>query len=357
MKQYTFLSRSEYFTALINDIARTPSGQRVYLVTMGFDPNEPLIEKILHALNQAAQRGVHVVLLIDAINFLVNRANLRPGPLFFNHSFDRLRGKYALCYAALEALRIAGGSYRIVNIPTKRIQLPFAGRSHIKSAVIGGRVYVGGCNLEDAHQIDVMVRWEDKKIANRLSDWFARIAESGDVRKVFGDVDLEVALDNSTQLLVDAGVPRQSLIYEEALRLIDEAQQELYMTCQFFPGGTTAKHLAIAQKRGVQIRINYSHPQAHKGSAPLQYIHQFSQRVQGVPASLFTNMLPRSAPKLHAKILASERAVLVGSHNYVTQGVQFGTAEIALCSTDPIFIQALKSFVQQELVESIHLAT
>ena len=40
------------------------------------------------------------------------------------------------------------------------------------------------------------------------------------------------------------------------------------------------------------------------------------------------------APKLHAKVLVSERCAIIGSHNYVWQGVRFGTAEIAFITTN-----------------------
>ena len=46
-------------------------------------------------------------------------------------------------------------------------------------------------------------------------------------------------------------------------------------------------------------------------------------------------MLSASAPKLHAKLLATDQGVMIGSHNYVKFGVSVGTAEITLKSSDP----------------------
>ena len=74
----------------------------------------------------------------------------------------------------------------------------------------------------------------------------------------------------------------------------------------------------------------------------------------GKPKELFANQLPQQLPALHAKVIASEKAGLIGSHNFVETGVKFGTAEIALLRDDPTFAQALQQLLlsQIELSES-----
>ena len=50
----------------------------------------------------------------------------------------------------------------------------------------------------------------------------------------------------AAKVLIDAGVPGQSTIFENALELIDGAQEWLLLTCQFFPNSVTAAMTARA---------------------------------------------------------------------------------------------------------------
>lgn len=348
MANYTLLTRPEYFKTLAKQIKAAKRGERVLIATMHFDITEPLVADIAEALTAAARRGCHVTLLVDAINFLMDHRGI-PGPLLVRHSITHLSGEYSQIHSMLERLHAAGGTYRITNMPKHRLRLPVTGRSHLKGAVIGDWVFIGGCNLNRPEQLDVMVSWQDKHTADTLEDWFNRIAESGQVREAFSDVDVEAKIDNSSRFLLDAGVPGQSLIYDEALRLIDDAKEWIYITCQYFPGGVTAQRLAAAQARGVRVEIDYSHPRSHGTAAAMQRLHQISQRARRLPRNFFTRQLGKTVPKLHAKVLASEREALIGSHNYISQGVRFGTAEIALHTTNKLLIAHVCSFVQKQL--------
>ena len=348
VKGYSFLSRAGYFTTLAECVAQARPGDDVIVEAMNFNPREPLISQLMAALCNAAERGVRVTLLVDAYNFLKDAHNV-PGPLFYGQSLTKLRGRFAETMQALQQLEATGGHYCITNIPGRRFNLPQAGRSHVKGAVVGTRVFVGGCNLHAPGDIDVMVTWDDAATAHILRDWLYRIAATGQTRLAFGDVDSQATIAPQTRLLIDAGVPHQSLIYEEALRLIDEAQEWLFITCQYFPGGPTARHLAAAQARGVKVEIDFSHPRAHGTLAPVHQLHQLTQRTRGIPRNFFAGRLSRQSPNLHAKVLASERAAMVGSHNYVIQGVQFGTAELALHAVDPTFASAVTDFIKGQL--------
>jgi phosphatidylserine/phosphatidylglycerophosphate/cardiolipin synthase-like enzyme len=142
------------------------------------------------------------------------------------------------------------------------------------------------------------------------------------------------------QILIDAGVPKQSTIYDHALALIDDAREHIFFTCQYFPGGKTARHLLAAHKRGVDVRIVYSHPLAHGVKSPGHYLYNARERLR-LPAEFFADQRTAKAPLLHAKVIATEKGAIVGSHNYVSQGVWLGTAEIALLNQDPAFAKAV----------------
>jgi phosphatidylserine/phosphatidylglycerophosphate/cardiolipin synthase-like enzyme len=349
MRNYSFVTRRQYFAELVEMTSRATAGERIAVAAMDIDVDDRPIAELLDALQAAAHRGAKVLLIVDAMNFLMDQYYV-PGPYFYHPTPDaRLYGKYKRTKQALERVKSAGGAFHITNTPRRRFNIPQVGRSHIKGAVIGDTAYIGGCNLLRADHIDIMVKLNDKDVADTLHNWFSTMATRQAVREAFSDVDLAISIDSTTQLLLDAGVPGQSIIYETALRLIDNASERLFVTCQYFPGGQTARHLAAAQSRGVRVEIIYGHPRHQGPLSPLHHAHQLAKRAQGLPANFFAGRLGRQAPKLHAKVLVSENEALVGSHNYVIQGVQLGTAEIALHVNDPGFADATRSFMREQL--------
>lgn len=356
MKDYTFLTRAEYFQALATAARQASHGQRVLVAAMDIDPFEPAVIDLVESLRAAARNGANVHLVVDAHNFL-QADNLLPGPLFYKHSFSTLRGKFNATLQLLRELEADGGSFHITNTPKRRLNPSPIGRSHIKGAVVDDQVFIGGCNLEHPGYIDIMVAWHDKHAADVLEGWFRKMVQARRVRDGFGDVDTVARIDDTAELLLDAGVPGQSLIYDTALRLIDDAKEWIYITCQYFPGGPTAKHLAAAAKRGVEVEIVYSHPRSHGTAAPLHQLHQLSQHTRRLPRSFFSGKLDKRIAKLHAKVLANEHEALVGSHNYVIQGILFGTAEVALHSGDPAFALALCTFMKGQITQATHPAT
>src|SRR5258708_7350211 len=146
MKDYTLLSRHDYFQTVIDEARHAAAGQRIILAAMAIDPLEPIIAELARALETAAQQGAHVTLLVDALNFL-QHDNLLPGPMFYNLRPKKLHGKFDATWQMLQSLSAVGANFCITNVPKQRFHpAPFR-RSHIKGAVIGDRVFVGGCNL------------------------------------------------------------------------------------------------------------------------------------------------------------------------------------------------------------------
>jgi phosphatidylserine/phosphatidylglycerophosphate/cardiolipin synthase-like enzyme len=134
--------------------------------------------------------------------------------------------------------------------------------------------------------------------------------------------------------LFDSGRRGQSLIFEEAMQLIDSAEKWLVITCQFFPNSVTAQHLLKAVNRGVNVEVIFAHPKHHGIIGGLgQQVSILRERTR-VPKILFEHALSRKDPMLHAKLIASDAGFMIGSHNYVRAGVILGTAEIALKSAD-----------------------
>lgn len=330
-----FYTAHEYHAQLIAFLHAARPGDRILLMTMTFDPTEPAIAAIAHETIQAARRGVHVTMAVDAHSFLLNKSHL-PGPLWPRRAMPkRLPALYRGKLAVLEAINEQPtGHADIINIPQRGFSLPVAGRSHIKAAIVNNYVFIGGCNLQDETQIDLMAGMESAATADILHDTLQKIIHGKHAGLALGGSDRGIYISDDTQLLIDSGVRRQSLIFDEALQLIDSARQWLVITGQFFPNSITAKHLVAAAKRGVKLEIIYTHPRHHGLIGGMgQHISILREKTR-VPKELFRHALGRKDPMLHAKLIASDAGVMVGSHNYVAAGVILGTAEIALKSTD-----------------------
>lgn len=302
----------------------------------------------MKALCAAAKRGATIRLMVDAHAFMLGQG-LTPGPLLFSKKLNSPSLKlFTTKHAWLEKLAACGGEYTITNLPTRPFTNPFGGRSHIKFAVVNDDIYIGGCNLKGEDRIDLMCYWQQTSTANWLFELAGKVHSKNQLREVVRNTDQTLAVDNQTSLLVDAGLKNQSLIFENALRIIDEAAEYIIMTCQYPPNGVTAKHLSKAVQRGVQVRLIHNHPSKHP--FPMNLLHtavKYFEKGRN-PSVLFKYELSKDHDYLHAKLLATEQACMIGSHNYVQAGVRFGTAEIALLSTNSDFAkQAVKALEKQ----------
>lgn len=338
LPKFQLYSRKEYFDSLTGHAKRAVKGGSITVMSMDFEPQEPNISRLMQALCAAASRGVEVRLVIDAINFLMSPAG-KPGPLWYGRDFLSTTAEpFRSTVHRLKELELHGGKYWILNLPNRPFTNPVSGRSHMKLALVNDTVYIGGCNLRDASETDIMASWEDSKTATWLYGITRKITEAGTARQAFGNQDQTHVINDMMTIFVDCGVKKQSVIYGQALAYIDDAKSKVYITCQYFPGGPTAQHLLAAKNRGVEVTILYNGPKAHD-QALGQYLYNLRERSR-LPADFFKLQLPDGTPKLHAKLIATEHGAMLGSHNFINIGVNLGTAEIVLRVDDPAFAEA-----------------
>lgn len=347
--QFTAYTRPQYYAQLVKYIDAAKPGDTVRLMTMGFRAEKPDIAPILHSLNNAASRGVDVHLIVDAMTFLMGESNI-PGPLIpFKKLPRRLSPPFNVRLKALKTLQSHGGKYSIINMPPKILQNPMAGRSHIKLSLINDHVFAGGCNLTRLNHLDLMVHWQDKRSAKWLNGVVDKIITHQNVRTALEDKDSSFAIDNDTTLLIDSGKPGQSIIFDKALELIDDAQRHILITCQYFPNGRIAKHLQAAHERGVEVKVIFNHPSIHSFPINLGVAGALKAERRRLSPELFTHVLPKGHDYIHAKLLATDKGTIIGSHNFVPTGVAFGTAEIALLNTSDEFAQHLTNSLLTQL--------
>lgn len=345
------LNKREYLAELTERISKLSKGDRATVMTMGFDVTQPEVATLVRTLSAAAEHGADIVLSVDAYSFLVKDYE-RPDWIARQRPATTTRQEFAQRWAALQSLGLSGGHYVITN-QVQSYAIPAIGRSHIKFAVINDDVWVGGCNLNDMALIDLMAAWHDKPLADWLAAFPGRADAAGSVRATQQLQDGAVPTTWDAELLVDAGVRGQSRIMEQALRLIDEAEEYIFMTCQYFPSGITIRKLAAAARRGVQIELIYNNPAVRKW--PNNWSHQILTAGERLirPSVLFAHELPPKHPYIHAKLLVTEKAAMLGSHNYVEAGVLFGTAEVALLSQDSTFATKAKAALYAQIMSAL----
>lgn len=328
---FTFYTASEYRAELLKHIQNTKPGDRLLLMSMTFEPTEPEIAAIMHETELAASRGVDVTVAIDAHSFLMHPSHL-PGPLWPRRTLPKLMTPYYRNkLRILEAIKsYPTGHAEVLNLPSRNFSLPIEGRSHIKAAIINDQIFLGGCNLQGTKLVDMMVGWKSSETSDNLYGILRKVIHGKHAGRTLDGIDRGMPIGSEAELLIDAGVRNQSLIFDEALALIDAAEDWLVITCQFFPNSITAQHLLRASKRGVKVEVIFSHPKHHGLVGGFgQQISILRERTR-IPKAMFKDALRRDDPMLHAKLIASDKGVMIGSHNYVNAGVFLGTAEIAL---------------------------
>lgn len=345
------LTTAQYFDDVIKRLNAAKKGERIAAAAMTFDPDEPRVARYMEALVAAAKKGADVLLLIDAHSFMVNHhTDIPNGPILLHRNILTARlPYYRRKIAALEKLKEAGGRYEIINKPKGALINPVAGRSHIKATIIGDVYYIGGCNLSGTDELDLMQHVQDATSADYLYEFLQRVAKKGDTKIALHYHDQELFMDSGTSLLIDCGVRNQSIIFDQAMELIDSADEWLVMTCQFFPNSVTARHLAAAKKRGVKIKLFFNHPSKHAHINKLAHQLVIWQERTRNPKELFAFEGTRKQPRIHAKLIATEKGAIIGSNNYVTAGVKLGTAESAILRRDPKFAAHAASIMQKQI--------
>lgn len=353
LEPLTLYTETEYYDQIRMRLAAAEPGDRAVIMTMGFDPTELKVATLMDEVHHAAARGVETYLGVDAYTFMLDDKNNRPGPMLTRGHLDgKMNSTFRERLDSLDRLdSYVAGHAGITNRPNRAFTNPIAGRSHIKGAVINNWYSIGGCNLIFSDKHDLMVGGEGTETADWMYQLMTDITMAESTQAVLGDKDIVHHVDQQTEIIVDAGVPNQSLILENAHRMIQNGDEWVLMSGQYFPGGQTGKYLANALARGAEANVIYNHP-ANNGTVGglWQRATLLGERLLK-PARLFADELPADAQPLHAKTLTTNRGGSVGSHNNIATGVKLGTPEITLFRHDPAFARN----VAQTLLDHIGL--
>lgn len=329
-----FQSPADFFQVFIQQVeAATDS---VYIQSLTLEVGE-VMDQLGPALIRAAGRGVKVELHIDWIS-----RDYVHGKIAFAPRFKPSQRRYAAALhqknrIMVQALKDAGVTVVFVNKPDWLAKiLAVAGRNHIKMYMVDTKiVWLGGVNILDLalQHIDFMVAYTDQAMIKVLETAFFATNWRDEVLPFSGD----------STLLIDGGKRGKSVIYDRALRLIDQAEQSIVFVSQFVPDGVLLKALVSKAKAGCAIKIITSPATAMQFSQwPYKVTYLKCQQALKKVGVQITH-LPK---KVHCKLLlVDEDQALFGSHNLIETGIKLGTAEVDIQTTESDIVAQLVGLI------------
>lgn len=292
--------------------------------------DEAETEALLDALVAAAHRGVDVHVAADTFTYadLAGR--------FFPKSYLTKRRRASMDMAT--ELTEAGATFDWLG---QEGGLPWRGRTHTKFCVVDDTVYsFGGVNLDDrgATNGDYMLRITDHRLAEDLVRVYARTRRANSIFSGFRSSALKYGKD---QVLIDGGIPGDSIIYRRALKYARKSER-IVLVSQYCPTGELGKVVESANHH----EMWFNPP----GNASL-----FNRLLITVSMAVTRHQtLYRKSQYLHAKVIlfylkSGKRVAITGSHNFVRGGVRLGTREIALQTKNPLVIDQIEEFIEDRV--------
>ena len=316
------LTTSQYIEDASHAIAR--SKKRVIVMSLCIS-RETETQAFMDSLVVAAKKGIDVQVSADTFTFSEFGGYFNPFKKWATHSREAKKLANTLRKNGV-SFRWLGGNWRIN---------PFAGVTHVKWTIVDDTVYCfGGVNMygKGARNIDYMFKTKDKKLANLLASEHLKIIETDRVPADYSGFYKQLGYGT---LLIDSGEKNESMIYERAVELAEQADSILFVS-QYCPTGRLAKIL-----RHKKATIYYNQPKnAHRWT---KLMLRFSRLTTGLKSRY------KKPTYLHAKFIIytmndGSKVALTGSHNFSYTGVRFGTREVELETTDKKVISQLEEF-------------
>jgi phosphatidylserine/phosphatidylglycerophosphate/cardiolipin synthase-like enzyme len=316
------VSATPYHAELLHAIKSSRKRVTITAMVVGWDDKT---KPIFHELEKALSRGVEVTMVFD----IYITSPFAPGIFTY---FTGYRKSLKQLFQACDALSQNGASISFI----KSLGInPFKNRYHFKAAIVDDSWFsYGGVNFcKVAFEInDYMLTGESKSEADILQRAVKQF-QTGEMRE-----DTRIILDPKNTLLIDAGTPHRSIIYSTATMLALKATKVTYVS-QMPPAGQLAKALG-------KTNTTYFY------NPPMQFTFpaNIAAIIDTTRNSTANNY--RKPTFLHAKFIIYEfkdepAAVISGSHNFSQRGVEYGTQEGALLSTDTALIKQFQIYLTE----------
>lgn len=332
------IDNNEYFSRFTEMVASAGKDDRISMSTLCFDPREDVVNTLAEELLGARERKAKVQLAIDHFGFPLAHqfGMIAAGRLIDPEGLAARR-------EVVQALRRAGADVTITNQDT----LPFSflfrflGRNHIKVSVFNDELLAGGPNQFDANRSDIVVALHHPDAANMAHNIVSSMVKTGTTQAAFQGKDRRLKLPHG-ELLLDAGVPGRSVIMDEMLMLVDNAEKSITSTTQYAPHGAFIRHTRAAEKRGVKLNMPCSISDVEMERRVFGLMRTVHGFIYSADAAGYC--IPESLPELHANLLlidagiVGKQVAVAGSHVHSSIGVRGGNAELSYRTDEPAFI-------------------
>ena len=221
--------------------------------------DEAETEALLDALVAAARRGVDVHVAADTFTYADAAGRFVPK----RYLTKRRRASMDMARELTEA----GATFDWLG---QEGGLPWRGRTHTKFCVVDDTVYsFGGVNLDDqgATNADYMLRITDHRLAEDLVRVYARTRHANSRRSGFRSSALKYGKD---QVLVDGGIPGDSIIYRRALKYARKSQR-IVLGVPVLPHGRAGQGHRVQAPRDVVQPSAQREPRSTASSSPRRW--------------------------------------------------------------------------------------
>lgn len=322
----TLVTSQAYTSRVIHAIQH--ARKRVFVLALIIHQDKDA-SAILTALTRAAHRGVDVRILADFSTYSHKGGHFRPTTIYTRQN--------QMITDMVNRTRTSGAEFRWLGVSHPFI---FAGRTHSKWIIADDTVFaLGGINLHlnFVSDSDYMFEIKDPALADVLAAEHRSIVSADKNDTAYPSMAVDSAYGT---VLIDGGIPFDSIIYRSAVAVARTAKEILVVT-QYCPTGALAKAISSTNHR---VYFN----SARSRDPFTNWLIVTGQHITGI-----INSYDR-LPYIHAKFLIATdengvKTAITGSHNFISYGGILGTRELALKTQDKSIIAALEQYYRKNI--------
>lgn len=346
--EFTLESSQEFIYDIIFSVEQAKD--RVWLEFMQFESGE-IMSQLVDALIAAKERGVDVSFHIDkyAKNFtrVGKRDVWRLSQILRNPTEEisgldertlKQRNRFTTEYD-IEKMQ-AAGIVVFQSATGRQKYIPFVGGgNHRKFAIVDDTAWLGTPNLTDADisgMDNFMLRTQSEEFVRVLEDIFTNPPQQD---TVYRSSQEQVANGIDWELLVDAGKPNHSIIYDRALEMIEGAEEKIEFVTQYWPKGKLEQALIKRAKEGLDVRVVI---QTHGDHRLWRYPFKigFQSFMRYKEYSGLEILLPKKST--HTKgLVVDGKAALFGSNDLFDLSKIAGVKEVSLYTENPDLVEQI----------------
>lgn len=317
-------------------VQRIQQAKNMVLIQAMYFEHDSSTESLIKALVHAAKRGTRVCVNIDWVTTKYIKGNMTLLPLDTEHT--RLKQKNEKMFTDLV---FSGVEVTILNKPNfiKRL-FPFFGRNHSKLFIVDDIAWIGGINLGQFSfkSEDFVIKLTKRSLVRTMKQIFFRLKKNNISQ------DTSTFPEKQYKMLIDRGMRNQSIIYDNALRLVCNAKKNVTIVSQILPDGCLLSKLLLLPPEVKITIITSSKDNMFFSHYPLKLLYLLflwkikkNENIKLVHLDRF----------VHAKLLlVDNKYALFGSHNLVWMSVLLGTRELSLYTDHRQIVAELVHYVR-----------